>query len=333
MSWNRLRRLLTPQPLATVSADPDDPRLGDVLRSAESLEDAAGHTCVILGVPQHVGVERNGGRPGAADGPAAIRRWLQRMATSAIADAIGNHRLTVIDAGDLQTDGKTLQQIHDEQHDAVLEILEHNMVPIVLGGGHDIAWPTIQAMDAVSDACNRSFGVMNIDAHADVRPLKDGGLAHSGSPFRQMLETDIVRLAPGGFVEIGLQHHAVAAAHVQYVRDHGHMAMMLHDIRTQGVPASWNTAITALERADHWYVSLDLDGFASAFAPGVSAPSADGFTPWDVGPALRSMAARPQFAAFDVVEMNPVYDVDGRTAKLAATMIMDVLAGVASREP
>jgi arginase family enzyme len=43
------------------------------------------------------------------------------------------------------------------------------------------------------------------------------------------------------------------------------------------------------------------------------------------------MAARPQFTAFDVVELNPVYDVDGRTAKLAAAMIMEVIAGVASR--
>ena len=327
MSWNRLRRLLTPQPLITVSADPDDPRLGDLLRSADHLEEAHGARCVVLGVPQHVGVERNGGRPGAAEGPAAIRQWLRKMATSAMIDAVRNQHLTVIDAGDLQTEGKTLQQIHDEQHDAVQEILEHGMIPIVLGGGHDIAWPTIRAMDA----CSTSFGVLNIDAHADVRPLKDGGLAHSGSPFRQMLETDITHLASGAFVEFGLQHHAVAAAHVQYVQDHGHTVMMLNDIRQEGLSSSWSAVVSKLERADHWYVSLDLDGFASAFAPGVSAPSADGFTPWDIGPALRSMAARPQFTAFDVVELNPAFDVDGRTAKLAAAMIMEVIAGVASR--
>lgn len=331
MSWNRLRRLLSPQPLATVSADPEDPRLGDLLRSADHLEGAEGSTCVILGVPQHLGVERNGGRPGAAEGPTAIRSWLRRMATSAIVDAVRHRQLTVIDAGDLYTEGKTLQQIHDEQHDAVLEILEHGMIPIVLGGGHDIAWPTIRAMDAVADVHGTSFGVVNIDAHADVRPLKDGGLAHSGSPFRQMLETDISNLAAGAFLEVGLQHHAVAAAHVHYVRDHGHTVMMLHDIRQEGILSAWNAVTNTLDRADQWYVSLDLDGFASAFAPGVSAPSADGFAPWEVGPALRSLAARQQFSAFDVVEMNPTFDVDGRTAKLAATMIMDVLAGVASR--
>jgi arginase family enzyme len=74
-----------------------------------------------------------------------------------------------------------------------------------------------------------------------------------------------------------------------------------------------------------------MDGFASAFAPGVSAPSSDGFTPAEIGAALREAARRPTMTSFDVVELNPLYDVDHRTAKLAASMIMSVLAGLADR--
>lgn len=46
---------------------------------------------------------------------------------------------------------------------------------------------------------NKKFGVINLDQHFDVRPLKDGK-AHSGSPFRQMLEHSIFQKTNSKFV-------------------------------------------------------------------------------------------------------------------------------------
>ena len=329
MSWNSLRRLLVPGDQEAVfrSNDPDDPRLGDLLCPIDDLEPDGAIVCVIVGSPQHIGIERNGGRPGAAEGPAAIRHWLYRMATSEVQQAVRSGQLIVVDAGDIDPTGLTLQQIHDEQHDVVHEILEHGMLPIVLGGGHDTAWPTIRALE--TDGV--PYGVINIDAHADVRPLKDGTYAHSGSPFRQMLEVEDSCLVEGGFVEFGLQHYAVSRAHRDYVTSNGHHVMMLDDIRRTSVPAAWTDAFRRGTAGERLYVTLDMDGFASAFAPGVSAPSTDGFTPWEIGPALRTAAADARFSAFDVVEVSPLWDQDGRTAKLAAAMIMQVLAGIADR--
>jgi arginase family enzyme len=74
-----------------------------------------------------------------------------------------------------------------------------------------------------------------------------------------------------------------------------------------------------------------MDAFASAFAPGVSAPAADGFAPHEVGYCLRLAGRNATVRVFDVVEMNPSFDIDHRTAKLAATMIMEILAGMADR--
>jgi len=328
MSWKRLRRLLEPyRPEAALPLlDPLDPRLGHLLTPLEA-EPADIPTCVLVGVPQHIGIERNGGRPGAALAPAAIRSWLYRMATADVQTVIEQGRLRIIDAGDLKPDGLTLQQIHDEQHDVVHEILDSGMIPIVLGGGHDTAWPTIRALETEGTP----YGVINIDAHADVRPMKDGVSAHSGSPFRQMLDAENSVLCDGCFVEFGLQPIAVSRDHRALVTDAGHHVMMLDAIRMQGADAAWEGALRLTSAAQRLYVSLDMDAFASAFAPGVSAPSADGFTPWEIGPALRRAARDHRFAAFDVVEVSPPQDIDGRTAKLAAAMIMQVLAGVADR--
>ena len=67
------------------------------------------------------------------------------------------------------------------------------------------------------------------------------------------------------------------------------------------------------------------DAVASAYAPGVSAPTADGFTPGEIARCLRHAARSGSLAAFDVVELNPRFDVDGRTAKLAALMIAEII--------
>jgi formiminoglutamase len=54
-----------------------------------------------------------------------------------------------------------------------------------MGGSNDQSYPNVRALLEVFP--KSQIGVINIDSHFDVRPLKEG-LAHSGSPFRQMLE-------------------------------------------------------------------------------------------------------------------------------------------------
>lgn len=282
---------------------------------------------VLLGVPQHIGVERNGGRPGAAAAPAAIRTQLYKLATSAVADAMRNGSMAVVDGGDIVTDGKTLEQIHDETEDVVYRHMANGRFPIVLGGGHDTAWPTIRAFDRRGEP----YGVVNIDAHADVRPLLDGFRAHSGSPFLQMLTATASALAPGAFVEFGLQHHAVATSHLALLASYDATVLMIDDIRRRGLHAAWDRAMAVLTSTRAGYISLDMDAFASAYAPGVSAPAADGFAPHEVGYCLRLAGRNATLKAMDVVEVNPSFDVDNRTAKLAATMIMELLAGMADR--
>lgn len=306
------------------SGDSEDPRIGDIcVYDLQSLPEAP---CVvaILGVPQDIGVERNGGRVGAAEAPAAIRRALTKLTPSAFLQAVQNGELVLCDLGDIDTTGKTLEQIHDEVHDVVAQLVVRGVVPIVLGGGHDCAWPTVRAVSSTG----RPFGVINVDAHTDVRPLNDGR-AHSGSPFRQMLDMPDSRLLPGGFVEFGIQWTSASASHIADILNAGMHVMMLDDIRHEGTGTSWQRAIDNASASGTMYLSVDMDSFASAYAPGVSAPAADGFTPAEIRPCIRQAAATGALAAFDIVEVNPRFDVDGRTAKLAAQLIADVLTGLA----
>lgn len=308
------------------SGDPDDPRVGDVVRCVSSIQHVAQVSCTIIGVPQHIGVERNRGRPGAENGPTEIRRALYKLSASSFADLVLGDEFYLFDVGDIETQGKTLEQIHDALYDLVADVISNGSIPIVLGGGHDVAWPTMHALIARSNP----FGVINIDAHADVRPLHDDARAHSGSAFRQLLNVQDSSLIDKGFVEFGLQEVTVSAAHMNFVADNGGRVYLLDEIRDQGVLSLFRDVLDSMSGA-RLYVSLDMDAFASAFSPGVSAPSADGFLPGEIGPCLRLLGRHYNLQAFDVVEVNPNYDVDNRTSKLAAVMIMQLISGIADR--
>jgi len=72
-------------------------------------------------------------------------------------------------------------------------------------------------------------------------------------------------------------------------------------------------------------VTIDLDGFSSAYAPGVSASSPMGFSPEVVLESLELIFASKKMISIDIAEMNPKYDIDNRTAKLAASLVHFVL--------
>jgi formiminoglutamase len=76
-----------------------------------------------------------------------------------------------------------------------------------------------------------------------------------------------------------------------------------------------------LERHERIYLSICLDVFASAYAPGVSAPQPFGITPIQALPILRRLAESGKVIALDIVELAPNYDPSGITAKLAASLL------------
>ena len=73
-----------------------------------------------------------------------------------------------------------------------------------------------------------------------------------------------------------------------------------------------------------------MDSCAEAYAPAVSAPSADGFTPRQAIEAAFLAGKQEQVRLFEVVEFNPLYDRDNQTARLAATIVTAFITGVAA---
>lgn len=302
---------LLPHSVSDPTKDANDRRLGHWLATDRGLDNAE---VVIVGFPSDEGVRRNGGRTGARYAPKAIREMLYKLTPDAqhIEPFVALLERTV-DIGDIpisedvETDQNRLSSI-------LTELLPEKRV-IILGGGHETSFGHYLGYAGVG----LQPDVLNWDAHPDVRPT-DNGLGHSGSPFRQMIEH-----TPGclRYRVAGVQPHSTAAAHTAYIRENGGEFYWRNE-----VDRSLINTLTADIR-NPGMVTFDVDAVDAANAPGVSAPNAGGLSADTWLYAAWKCGATPNVRSVDIVEVNPKYGVDGRTARLAALTAWNVLRGMA----
>jgi formiminoglutamase len=302
--------------------DPLDPRMGDLVERDPARFPGEARA-VLIGVPQDIGVARNGGRVGAAEAPNAIRAMLYRLAPFDVTLGRSIPRGFLFDMGNIRCDGE-LEEIHDRLTEAVREVCEAGLIPIVLGGGHDITYAAASGVHAA----HGPLGLLNFDAHLDVRPPVPE--RNSGTSFRMLIDEG--KLLPGNFVEFGIQSFANAEAHVRWLLEKGGRIITLDEVRARGFTTSLGTAyLIAGSGVAHVYGTLDIDGVSAASAPGVSAAMPDGFSASELLATARLLGRRSSTAALDIVEVNPRYDRDNITAKLAAHAVMQMLGGMMER--
>lgn len=304
---------------------PDDPRLGEIIEYWSGDENAIKPIRpVLIGFPQDEGVRRNHGRPGAALAPQEIRRWLYRLNTW---DPLSDADLTrhpPLDLGDVAIRGD-LEDTQAALAEIVCEVLRKGAIPIVLGGGHETAYGHylgyVQA--------GWPAGIINIDAHLDVRPLVDGK-GHSGSPFFQALEHPDAPLRGDRYVCLGAQPHCVSKEHFRYACNKGATIHWAHG--RQPLSYLFFQECKRLEKSGcQVYLSIDADAVAVADVPGVSAPNGAGLSGLDILNLAMFAGQSSQVTSLDLVEINPLFDRDGQSARWAALVIWNFLVGLACR--
>jgi len=306
---------------ALKSADPglfhrgtaDDPRLGERIRPGPAAGGVA-----LIGHADDRAVVNGRGRAGAVSGPSELRRFLSRLTPGDRGELDG---LPIFDLGDATAELGGIDAVHAAIEEAALGALRAGACAVLLGGGHDGAFASHSAL---LRAVGGRVAAVNVDAHLDVRPLRDGQIT-SGTPFRRLAERWGARYA---LVELGIQPQHNARAHREWAAEHGFPILTLEEVRGR-VPEAFAEALRA--PAEAVAVSLDLDSVEAASAPGVSAPCPDGLSAADLFACARLAGRDPRVRVLDVMELAPPLDVDGRTARLGAMAIWSFLAGVAER--
>jgi len=282
-------------------------------RSGPDLPDAAGQApAVLLGFASDEGVRRNKGRPGAALAPAAIRAALGPLAFH-----LGR---TVSDAGDVAVSGGALEAGQARAGRAVAAMLDAGQLTVVLGGGHETAFASylgVAASDAVRSG--KRLGILNLDAHFDLRAES---LPSSGTPFLQMAEAEAAAGREFRYAVVGISEPNNTRALFTTAERLGVRYLLDEDCsagRVLGFVADFLAGVDVL------YLTIDLDVLPASSAPGVSAPAAFGVPLPVISAACRQVAESGKLLHADVAELNPAFDLDGRTAKVAARLVDTLL--------
>lgn len=278
---------------------------------------AHAHSCSILGFECDLGVAANKGRVGAAQGPNVIRHALANLAWHADCD--------VHDAGNIVAATQLVEAQNHYAQQIAKGLNEHSFV-IGLGGGHEIAWGSYQGLvQSLAGDSNKTIGIVNFDAHFDLR--NPSQKTSSGTPFRQIAEYCHTHQQPFHYACLGVAESANTSALFTYAK-HTQTRYLL-DIECN-LEAAKQLLEPMLSEVDELYVTVCLDAFAAHIAPGVSAPSALGISTEFVINMLRWIAQSQSTFDYnwrltDIAEMNPHYDIDNRTAKLAARLVYEAV--------
>jgi len=268
----------------------------------------------IIGYACDEGVRRNQGRVGAKNGPEAIRKQLSRL-------AFNHPPKRIIDIGNIRDVNQDMEKSQAALSLVTEQLLTQNIFPIVLGGGHDVAYGHFTGIErAVQKRGINSIGIINFDAHFDLRPLKE--LPNSGTPFYQILNEYENRTE---YFALGIQSVSNSPELFKIAKEKG-VKYLLNDIcELTSIEEVKNQLNSFVQQHDYLYLTIDLDGFSSAYAPGVSAPSPVGFSPSFIFKVLKYLFKTQKVVALDLAELNPKYDQDANTARLAAHLLNAVV--------
>ncbi|MCL5268656.1 MAG: formimidoylglutamase [Bacteroidetes bacterium] len=278
---------------------------------------------VLVGFPYDEGATRNLGRAGSSAGPDEIRKAFYKLTPTKSA-ALPDAEFRIFDAGDIKKHFK-LEEALTKLEGVVSLLFRYGYTPIVLGGSNDLSYADFHACESVRGRC----GAINIDSHLDVRDYSSG--INSGTPYRMLIDEKV--LLGKDFVEYGTQEFANSREHLSFVRVIGAQVLTLTQIRSQKNADTFMQAYrTATLEAGSTYVSFDIDSVRSSDAPGVSAPTPSGLSAEEILECAYLAGSETKTAMIDICEVNPKFDVDGHTSKLAAMIIANFLAGLSNRD-
>lgn len=282
----------------------------------EKIIDTSQLTFALLGFKCDEGVRRNFGREGAAGGPHALRQALAKL-------PVQTQNFVIYDAGNIVCHNGDLEGAQAAFADVIAILLQNNIQPLALGGGHEIAWGHYQGISRIYP--KNDLGIINFDSHFDMRPLLPGNQGSSGTPFLQIAAAHEIHQRRFDYNCIGIQHAGNIRQLFETAKTYGTHIIWADELHQGQEQKCIDFVDRIIDENDKIYLSLCLDVFAAAFAPGVSAIQPLGLMPWHVIPLVRQIAASGKVVSYDIAELSPRYDIDQRTAKLAANLIYEII--------
>jgi arginase len=239
---------------------------------------------------------------GAGDAPPKIRKALACDASNSWSElAVDLGQAGVYgDAGDLTFTEKNAFAAIELK---VGELIEQGKRPVSLGGDHSITFPIVKAVARRYP----ELTIFHFDAHPDLYEDFEGNRLSHACPFARIMEAGLAKR----LVQVGirtLNRHQREQAE----------RFGVDVVEMRGLPAYGK-----LKAAGPVYITFDIDVLDPAFAPGISHREPGGMS---VREAIAHLhAIEGEIVGADLVEYNPLQDVAGVTATVAAKILKEIL--------
>ncbi|MHA1819204.1 MAG: arginase [Promethearchaeota archaeon] len=287
----------------------------------------------IVGVPMDLGQKLRG----VDMGPSAVRYAGLRKRLKNLGYEVhdeGNIRVAIRDniphekqVNYLPSIVETLENVYNEAS----KIISEGAFPIFIGGDHSISIGTI---GGVTSNPKHNYGVIWIDAHGDFNTFETSpsGNIH-GMPLAASVglgAEDLIyigrkerKVDPKNVVMIGMRD--LDEGEKELIRKSGVHIYTMRSIDELGMAEVVRRALDDLKNVDRIHVSLDVDVIDPNIAPGVGTPVPGGITYREAHLLMEMLSDSNKVCSFDICEINPIFDVENRSAKMAVELAASLL--------
>jgi len=262
----------------------------------------------ILGVPFDYTTTY---KPGARFAPRRIREAAANIEFYSFRTHLDFNKVMFHDMGDLSIVPGDVKSTLYRLREFIKDVRVKKRIPIIIGGEHTIS---IGAIEGFADL--KPYYVV-FDAHFDLRDEYNGSKWTHASTLRRIVEI----LGSKRVIVVGVR--AACSEELEYVRSMGIEYITSHQILKYGVKRAISKIIENSKISNSLYISIDMDVFDPAYAPGVGNPEPEGLTPTHVLDILYEIVDE-RLVGFDVVEVCPLCDVNDITSILAAKVIIEL---------
>ncbi|MGC5324230.1 agmatinase family protein [Brevibacillus sp. SYSU BS000544] len=264
---------------------------------------------------------------GAHAHPLQFRQLLSAFTTYNFDKDIELSELAAVDLGDVSMHVTDILRCHKNIEEALHEVTQQlTALPVVIGGDHSITYP---AITGIKRAKPQRIGLIQFDAHLDVRDTSYGGPSN-GTPMRSLIESETVR--GEDMVTIGLRSFANSREYRRYAEAKGMTLITANQVRERGMEQVVADSIRYLEeKCDAIYITFDVDAMDQSVVPGVPAIGPAGLSATDLFAAAFAVGQCNKVIGMDMVCVDPTKDVRDMTSRVALHLFLHFASGYYQR--
>ncbi|KFE97763.1 formiminoglutamase [Chryseobacterium formosense] len=262
---------------------------------------------VLHGFAVDEGVRRNKGRQGAKDAPDLIRKNMSNF-------PVVLPNFSLLDFGNITCEDGNLENTQNELAKNVSKVLLKGGKSLVLGGGHEVTFGHYRGVRIAFP--EQKIGIINFDAHFDNRQPENGVRVSSGTGFWQIAQEGEINS-----LHIGIQRNSNTLKLFDTAHQFGMKYILADELFFENLPSIYERVNELADSVDVLYMTICMDVFNASIAPGVSASAYNGiFADAAFMHLYKHILRNEKLVALDIAEVNPHFDIQDRTARLAASL-------------